>query len=118
MTLPALSRSPTGRGPGRGPAAGPLPVRQRRPGYAALGVAMIVALAAAGAWLYAQAGAKTPVVVVVGDVPSGHVIGREDLSTVALAGGITAVAGSHLDSIVGQTAVVHLLPGTVLQPRW
>ena len=76
---------------------------------------MIVALAAVGAWLYAQAGAKTPVVVVVGDVPSGHVIGREDLSTVALAGGITAVAGSHLDSIVGQTAVVHLLPGTVLQ---
>jgi hypothetical protein len=80
-----------------------------------IGVAMIVALAAVGAWLYAQAGEKTPVVVVVADVPSGHVIRRTDLSTVTVAGGITAVAGAHLDSIVGLTAAVHLLPGTVLQ---
>ena len=102
-----------GDGAGRG--AGPLPVRQRRPGYTAVGVAMILALAAVGAWMYAQAGHKTPVVVVVGDVPAGHVIGRADLSTVDVAGAITAVAGEHLDGIVGRTAAVHLLPGTVLQ---
>ena len=92
-----------------------LPTRQRRPGYVALAVALIVGLAAVGAYLYVQAGAKTPVVVVVRDVPAGHVIARSDLSTVAVAGGVTAIAGAHLDSVVGQTAAVRLLPNMLLQ---
>jgi hypothetical protein len=105
--------------PGSGQAApggggGPLPVSQTRFGYAAIGVAMVLALGAVGAWLYVQAGAKTPVVVVAADIPTGHVIRRADLSTVEVAGGITAVGGHNLDSVVGLTAAVHLLPGTVL----
>ena len=44
---------------------GPLPTRERRPGYIALLVALIVGVAAIGAVLYSKAGAKTPVVVVV-----------------------------------------------------
>lgn len=93
----------------------PLPTRQKRPGYAALAIVLIVGLAALGAYFYSKAGQKTPVVVVVKDVPAGHVISREDLSTVNVAGGVTALAGSHIDSVVGEVATVELLPNTLLQ---
>jgi hypothetical protein len=93
----------------------PLPTRERRPGYIALAVALIVGFAAVGAYLYTQAGAKTPVVIVVQNVPVGHQIQRSDLSTVAVSGDITAIAGSNLDSVVGKTAAVTLLPHTLLQ---
>ncbi len=97
------------------PAGAALPTRERKPAYIALAVALIVGFAALGLYLYQEAGAKTPVVVVATEVPEGHVIQRSDLTTVSVAGGITAIAGSNLDSVVGQTAHVHLLPGTVLQ---
>jgi SAF domain len=93
----------------------PLPPRQRRPGYVALAVLLIVGFAAVGTYLYGRAGAKTPVVVVVADVPAGHVIHRGDVSAVAVAGAVTAIAANHLDSVVGQTAAVRLLPGMLLQ---
>lgn len=93
----------------------PLPVRQRRPGLAALTLVVIVGLAAVAGYLYEQAGAKTPVVVLARQVPQGHPITRADLSTVAVAGGISAVAASGLDAVVGMRAEVDLLPGTVLQ---
>jgi hypothetical protein len=93
----------------------PLPTRQRRPGYVALAVMLIALLATAGAWLYVQAGQKTPVVVVAREVPAGHVIERSDLSTVSVAGAITAIGGQNLESVVGQTAAVRLLPGMLLQ---
>jgi hypothetical protein len=92
-----------------------LPVRQRRPGYAALAVVLIVGLATMGAYFYSQAGKKVPVVVVTTDVPVGHRIARSDLSTVRVAGAVTAIGGANLDSVVGETAVVELLPNTLLQ---
>jgi hypothetical protein len=93
----------------------PLPVRQKRPGYIALAVVLIVGLAALGAYWYSEAGQKTPVVVVVKDVPAGHVIARSDLSTVNVAGQVTAIGGASLDSVVGEVATVELLPNTLLQ---
>ena len=93
----------------------PLPTSQRRPGYAVLGVALVLGLTALGTWLYANAGSKTPVVVVVSEVPVGHVIDRADVSTVAVAGDLTAIAGQNVDSVVGQSAAVTLLPGMLLQ---
>jgi hypothetical protein len=92
----------------------PLPTRERRPGYVALAVALIVGLAAVGAYLYVQAGAKTPVVKVVRAVPPGHTIERADLSTTAVSGGVTAVAASNVDSVVGKTAAVQLLPDMLM----
>lgn len=92
-----------------------LPTRQKRPGYVALAIVLIVGLAALGAYFYSKAGQKTPVVMVVKDVPAGHVISRDDLSTVNVAGGVTAVAGSNIDSVVGEVATVELLPNTLLQ---
>jgi hypothetical protein len=110
VTAPVVAPRPLTAGGGR---VGPLPTRQRRPAFMAIGAAVV--LAAVGAWLYDQAGAKTPVVVVVADVPAGHVVERSDVSTVDVAGAITAVAGGHLEAVVGQTAAVHLLPNTLLQ---
>lgn len=92
-----------------------MPTRQRRPGWTALGVALVVGFAALGAYLYTVAGAKTPVVVVVREVPQGRTIERADVSTVAVAGGVTAIAGSQLESVVGRPAAVHLLPDMLLQ---
>lgn len=92
-----------------------LPTREKRPGYVALAIVLIVGLAALGAFFYSKAGQKTPVVVVVRDVPAGHRIERSDLSTVDVAGAVTAVGGSHLDAVLGQTATVELLPNTLLQ---
>jgi hypothetical protein len=93
----------------------PLPIRQKRPGYAALAVVLIVGLAALGAYFYSQAGKKVPVVVVTTRVPVGHTIERSDLSTVQVAGDVTAIGGANLNSVVGETAVVELLPNTLLQ---
>ena len=93
----------------------PLRARQRRPGYVALAVALVVGFAALGGYFYTTAGAKTPVVVVIREVPAGHVVTRADLSTVDVAGAVTAVAGANLDSVLGQTATVTLLPNTLLQ---
>lgn len=93
----------------------PLRTRQRKPGYIALAVALVVGLAAAGGYFYTVAGSKTPVVVVVNEIPAGHVVTREDLSTVDVAGGVTAVAAANIGTVVGQTATVTLLPDTLLQ---
>ena len=64
----------------------------------ALAIALIVGLAALGMHLYQQAGSKTPVLVVAWEVPAGHVVARADLSTVSVAGPVTAVAAGHIDS--------------------
>jgi hypothetical protein len=75
----------------------------------------MVGFATVGAYFYTQAGKKQPVVVVVNNIPAGHIIQRSDLSTVDVAGAVTAVGGAGLDSVIGETAVVELLPRTLLQ---
>jgi hypothetical protein len=93
----------------------PLPARERRPGQIALLVALVVGLAALGGYLHAQAGHKKPVVVVARDVPAGHAITRADLTTELAAGDLSAIGKAQLDGVIGQTAVVHLLPHMLLQ---
>jgi len=66
-------------------------------------------------YLYSTAGSKEPVVVLTAPVAVGQVIDRSDLSTVDVAGDITAIAGANLESVIGQRAAVALLPGTLLQ---
>lgn len=114
-TTTARASTPRSRPVPPGRAGVALPTRQRRPGWTALALTLVVAFGAVGAWLYSSAGSKTAVVVVVREVPAGHVIDRADVSTVAMAGAVTAVAGERLDSVVGQTAAVHLLPNMLLQ---
>lgn len=92
-----------------------LPTQERKSGQVALAVVLVVGLMVLFGYLYLQAGKKVPVVVVTTDVPAGHTISRADLSTVAVAGSVTAIAGGNLASVVGQTAAVELLPHTLLQ---
>lgn len=96
-------------------ARAPLPTRQRRPAQVALGVVLILGLGVLGGVAYTTAGSKVPVVTVVREIPKGHVVTAADLSTVDVAGGVVAVAGDHLNSVLGETATVDLLPGTLLQ---
>ncbi len=93
----------------------PLRMRQSRHGLTALGVVLIVGLGVLGGEAYHSAGAKTPVVMVVQAVPKGHVVTRDDLATVDVAGAVVAVAGDHIESVVGETATVDLLPDMLLQ---
>jgi len=93
----------------------PLATRQRKPGYIALAVVLIIGLAAAFGWFYQSSGAKAPVVVVIAPVAAGHPVLRQDLSTIDVSGGVVAVAGDHMDSVLGQIATVDLLPNTLLQ---
>lgn len=93
----------------------PLRTRQTRPALTALGVVLILGLGVLGGAAYHSAGAKTPVVVVIQTVPKGHVVTRNDLSTIDVGGSVVAVAGNHLDSVLGEMATVDLLPDTLLQ---
>src|SRR3954447_1664994 len=106
--------SANGHRPG-GPAGSPLSTRTRPKGYAALAVALIVGLGALGYYFYTTAGAKVSVVVAVKDIPVGHTIARSDLGTTEVAGGVTAVGGGHLSSLIGQHAAVEILPNTLVQ---
>ena len=103
-----------GHRPGGVQAAG-LSTRTRPKGYAALAVALIVGLGALGYYFYTTAGSKVAVVVATRDIPVGHTISRADLSTTQVSGGIIAVAGGHLSSLVGQHAAVEILPNTLVQ---
>jgi hypothetical protein len=93
----------------------PLPTRQRRTGWTALGAVLVIGIGAAFGYLYTSAGSKEPVVVITAPVGVGEVISRSDLSTVDVAGEVTAIAGANLESVVGERAAVALLPGTLLQ---
>lgn len=103
-----------------GPTRGELPRKVsapgRRPAGAALAVVVLILLGSTIAYyLWSTAGAKVPVVVAADDIPLGHVITRQDLTTTDLAGSLTAVGANHLESLVGQTASVGIVAGTPLQ---
>jgi hypothetical protein len=98
-----------------GRAVGPRPPRGRRPGWAALAVALMLGCGVLGGYLFMQAGTKTPVIVMATTVPAGQVITRADLSTVTVAGALTSIAAADLDSVVGRRAAVTVLAGTPLQ---
>ena len=74
MTTTLPKASVNGRPGSTGRGGGPLPVRQKRPGYAVIAIVLIVGLGALGAYFYTKAGQKTPVVVVTKDVAPGTTV--------------------------------------------
>jgi len=113
--MPMQAPPPTMNGHRGQVLASPLSTRHRPKGYAALAVVLIVGLGTLGYYFYTTAGAKVPVVMAVSDIPAGHTIQRSDLTTVDVAGAVTAVAGDHLSSLIGQSAAVEILPKTLVQ---
>ena len=106
----------TGVGRERAGRAGiPPPARDRRRGWVALAVALVIGVGVLGGVEYQQAGAKTSIVVVAANVPTGHVITRADLTTVNVAGPLTSIAGRDLGRVVGRRAAVTLLAGMPVQ---
>lgn len=74
---------------------------------------LLVAMLAAG-WLWQQKSERVEVLVLRTPVSAGEVVDRTDLSTAEVAGVDGAVPLGEVDSVVGRTATVGLLPGQVL----
>lgn len=91
--------------------------RESRPAMIGLAILLIVGGALASVWLALQAGNRSYYVKVDKGVAQGARITKDDLGRVSLpedfSGGI---ASGDIDSVVGQSATVRLLPGTVLLP--
>lgn len=112
--------SPNGR---HGGAAGlpraterlPMPVRRRRPALAALAVMLVVGCAAVSASLALASEDSVSVLTVTRRVPAGQALTAADLGTATISGsGLTALDARSRGEVVGLTAAVDLLPGTLL----
>jgi len=93
----------------------PQPPRRRRPGLAALAVMLVVGCSAVSASLVFASGDTTAVLTVVRAVPAGQALSAADLGTADISGsGLTAVAAASRDKVLGLTAAVDLVPGSLL----
>lgn len=108
-----MTQAPTTR-----PTTSRLPsTRESRPALIGLAILLIIGGALASAWLALQAGNRASFVQVDANVAQGAQITSDDLSRVSLPedfkGGIP---WSDSSDLVGQSATVRLLPGTILTP--
>ncbi len=91
--------------------------RESRPALIGLAILLIVGGALASGYLALQAGNRSSFVMVQQGVAPGSAITEDDLGRVSLPqdydGGVPA---SQASGVVGQSATVRLLPGTVLAP--
>lgn len=116
--LTALRPSPAAGSAGNGTAPASLP-RQRRRGIIALGTALLLGGAVAGAGLYSSAGHREQVLAVARAVPAGAVITPGDLRTASVAAsgsGLAVIPAAQEKLAAGQTAAAALQPGQLLVP--
>jgi len=93
------------------------PTKPRRNGaLIAVGMLLMVGCGLIAAVLQMRATSKTAVLAITHQVPAGQVIRSSDLSTVSISGGagLRAISAADRASIVGQTASVPLMPGTLI----
>src|ERR1019366_6881767 len=93
---------------------GVLPTRQRRPALVAVAVLLIVSGALGGLQLLTASSHKVSALVLVNEVPAGHVIESADLGTAALSGKVAYTPASAEASVVGKTAARDLFAGQLL----
>lgn len=105
---------PTGR-----PAGGTARAAARNRSRVILGAFVLVASALAAGFLYANLGDRHPVLAVARTVEAGQVIQAGDLHEVLASPvpGLRTVPAASRRSIVGRTASVRLVPGSLLNPR-
>src|SRR5665213_373697 len=94
--------------------SGRLPTRQRRPALIAVAVLLIVSGALGGLQLLNASSHKVSALVLVRQVPAGHVIESGDLGTAALSGKVAYTPASAEASVVGKTAARDLFAGQLL----
>src|SRR5436190_7597492 len=82
----------------------------------AVGVLLMVGCGLIAAVLQMKATSKTAVLSMTHEVPAGQVIRSSDLSTVSISGGqgLRVIAASDRSTVVGRTAGVSLMPGTLV----
>lgn len=85
-------------------------------GQWAVAIMLVVGSVLGAAYLYAEKGSTSEVLVLARDVPAGQQITSQDLSTAQVSGVKATVAAEHAADVVGRYAVVSLLPGQVLNP--
>jgi len=90
--------------------------RQRRWSLALLAVLLTVGSALAFVVLWMNAGERKPVLAMASDVAAGQTIEAADLTVVRVSteAGVTPIAASERDEVIGQVAAVDLLTGTLL----
>lgn len=88
----------------------------RRHGLIALALVLVLAGATLAAAVYLRAGQRIQVLAVARPVPVGHVISDQDLIDLSLSVDprLHPLPASARQVVVGQTATVNLLPGTLL----
>lgn len=92
----------------------PLPTRGRRPGLIAAALVLIIGFALAGALLVSRAGGTTQALVAARPIPAGQVITTADLTAIAVAGPLRAIAAADQATVVGQAAAVGIVGGQLL----
>lgn len=117
----SLNRPPgAGGDPRRAP--GPTTTTQRRlgrnRGRVMLGAFLVAACGLLGAMAVTSSSDRHPVVAVARRVPAGQAIQPADLgrAMVAVEAGAGVVPGSETDRLIGQVALVDLVPGSLLAP--
>jgi hypothetical protein len=93
--------------------------RQRRWSLALVAVLVTLGSALAFVVLWMNAGDRKPVLAMADDVAAGQIIEQDDLKVVRVSAdsGVTLIASSAMDQVVGQPATSNLLAGSLLVPE-
>ncbi len=104
--------TPAGRGPWRA-------ARRRRLPFVALGGLLVVVCVLGYAYGAARLGDRVQVLAVARPVAAGHMFTEADLQPVSAARGgtVALIPASRPERVIGRTAVVPLLAGTLLTPN-
>lgn len=96
----------------------PSPKGRRNPGLLALGVALMVVGALTAVWMVNAAGQRTPVLVMMRDVPFGSTVTSADVGTADVSAdtGVSIIPATDLDNVVGRVAATNLAAGSLLSP--
>jgi len=90
--------------------------RRRRLPYLTVGSVLVIACVLGFAWTSVQLGDRISVLAVAEPVAAGQPISAADLTEVSAveAPGLAWIAASHAEEVIGRTAAVPLVPGTLL----
>jgi hypothetical protein len=90
--------------------------RQRNVPWMVLGVILVVGGALVFAAVASSIGGRQSVLAMARAVPAGQVVGASDVVEVELAsdGNLRAIAAGDVDTVVGQTAALDLIQGTLV----